>query len=483
MHVHSAMHTVPYDQREITLTQGQLQAMQQLRLFLHTPGNGIFILKGYAGAGKTTLLQQLAKELKQQQKNFVLLAPTGRAAAVLRAKTGLEAYTIHSQLYFFTDVDGEPDDDIEEPDVDDFGQMRLVFSMRELTEDEPPKIYIVDEASMISDSPAADTSYAQFGSGHLLSDLLYVAGSNKIIFAGDPCQLPPVGAQESPALSTTYLRKFGKYVQEFELTEILRQKHDSPVLKLAWRLRQLAERPQLPQWVKIPCMDVEAVKKCSYHQQQEAYLDTVTTYGADDIIAICNSHQECNKINRLVRQRLYGDAFARLQPGDLLMVTQNNYNVPLVNGDFVTVTHIGSEEYHLGIKFCRITVKAHHSGISYETLLCMDPLFNGRRNLTPDQQRMLMIDFSNRMRKKGIKRKSDEYRRALGNDKYLNSLRANFGYAITCHKSQGGEWEKVFLFLHKGMYSMPRPTLTRWWYTAVTRAKCHLTLTQDWWLS
>lgn len=467
----------------LVLTKGQLHAFEHIKMFLQAPGSGIFILKGYAGTGKTTLLQYLALQLRKQKKKFTLLAPTGRAAAVLRAKTGLTAKTIHSELYIFNDVDGEPDEGPEMPTIDSFGQMRLMFALKGSPDaEDSDMIYIVDEASMVSDEPADVTSYAHFGSGHLLSDLLYAAGKNKIIFAGDPCQLPPVLSLQSPALSSHYFRQRARPVQEYELTQILRHKEGSGILQLATRIRQLASARSHDKWVKLPVSGIGSVSALGHHTLQEHYLQHLNTAGIGDIIAISNSNRECSRINRLARIKLYGSENVPLQVNDLLMVTQNNYLVPLTNGDFVTVKYIGNYTVHLGIGFIEVTVKANHSGEEYQVLLCEAPLFNGMPNLTQDQQRMLMIDFSKRMRKKGIKPKSDQYYEAMRKDKYLNSLRANFGYAVTCHKSQGGEWEKVYLFLNKSMYIMPPPTLTRWWYTAVTRAKESLWMTHDWWI-
>jgi ATP-dependent exoDNAse (exonuclease V) alpha subunit len=459
----------------------QAQALQQLKLFLAAPGSGVFILKGYAGTGKTTLLQHLALSLHKQKKPFVLLAPTGRAATVLRAKTGLEARTIHSELYQFSDIDGDAAEEIVSPESNQFGQMRLMFSLRPSNKNDT-KLYIVDEASMISDEPGDPTSYAHFGSGHLLSDLLHVAGTNKIIFSGDPCQLPPVGTIDSPALNVIWMTKQGKTVNTFELTDILRQKEGSDILQLATSVRSLTQLKSFPKWVKLPASKKQQVDLLSHADQKILYTNHIRQFGSEDSIAVCHSNFNCADINRTVRKVLYNDPNAPLQEGDVLMVTQNNYLVPLTNGDFVEVIHIGMEQSHLGIRFIRITVKAQLTGKDHELLLCNEVLFNGQANLTADQQRMLMIDFSKKMRVKGIKPKSEKYFSELKIDPYLNSLRANFGYAVTCHKSQGGEWDHVFLFLHKGMYNMGPQALTRWWYTGITRAKKQLYLVHDWWI-
>lgn len=468
--------------QEISLTKSQHIALQQLQLFLKSKGSGVFLLKGYAGTGKTTLLQHLADLLKKDKIKFSLLAPTGRAATVLRAKTGFEASTIHSELYTFSDIDGDPDDDNSMPDTDDFGQMRLVFSMK-MPDPTQQKIYIVDEASMISDEPSDPTSYAHFGSGRLLSDLLHAVGTNKIIFAGDPCQLPPVGSLESPALSEAYMRKQGKVVQSFELKEILRQKEDSGILQLASFVRQISQRKFTSKWVKLPASGFRNIHLSPYANLKDDYIKKIKKNGYGNVIAVCYSNFNCLDINRSVREELYGTKNAPLQVGDLLMVTQNNHMVPLTNGDFVVVKEVGDRRTHLGIKFIQVTVQAQLSGISYQTLLCEEVLQNGQANLTMEQQRVLMIDFSKKMRSKSIKRKSEAYLNALQKDLFLNSLRANFGYAVTCHKSQGGEWEQVYLFLNKGMYVMDPPELTRWWYTGITRAKDLLHIVDDWWIN
>lgn len=465
----------------ITLTAQQTELMAQIKKFLETPGGGVFILKGYAGTGKTTLLQQLGLSLKKEKKSFVMLAPTGRAASVLRARTGLDAHTIHSELYVFSKVDGEPDDDIAEPAADQFGQMRLMFTTR--TQDpEEEKLYIVDEASMVSDEPGDDLSYAHFGSGHLLSDLLHAVGTNKIIFSGDPAQLPPICSVDSPALSEAFMKRQGRTVFSYELSEILRHKSDNEILKLATRVRTLTSLPVYPQWMKLPATESGQVSLLGYESMKDAYFNHVNAHGFDDSIAVCHSNHNCADINKSLRQKLYGLQHAPLRVNDLLMVTQNNHLVPLSNGDFVTVTYVGEKTYHIGMCFLNVRVRGQLSGLEHECLLCEEMLFNGHANLMHQQQRLLMIDFSKRMRRRKIKPGSEAYLMGLQQEPYLNSLRVNFGYAVTCNKSQGGEWANVFFFLHKGMYVMPRPSLARWWYTGITRAKEKLYISTDWWI-
>lgn len=468
--------------QNIQLTQHQQEAFDQIKAFLSFQGQAIFILKGYAGTGKTTLLQHVAAYLQQEKIVFSLLAPTGRAAAVLSAKTGYSAHTIHSELYHFKDIDGDAPVEKLNAEKEDFGQMRLVFDVRTADEEES-KIYIVDEASMVGDERNDETSFATFGSGHLLSDLLGLAGQNKIIFAGDPCQLPPVGSKDSPALTNEFFTRLGIKVFSIEMTQILRQKLDSDILKLATRIRSMTTQNFVSRWIKINAKSTTQINIQPYELLKDQYIQAVIEKGTQNFIAISQSNQNCHHINLEVRKRLYGNPHHSLQKGDLLMVTQNNYLVPLTNGDFVEVEEIGREDSRDAISFLHVKVKARLTGKSHEILLCLDPLYGGVSNLTQEQQRQLMIGFSIQMRSKGIKPKSQQYHDAMRKDPYLNSLRANYGYAVTCHKSQGGEWDEVFFFLNKGMYQMDPPELSRWWYTGITRAKEKLHLVDEFWIS
>jgi ATP-dependent exoDNAse (exonuclease V) alpha subunit len=466
----------------VTLNSQQAETLDQIREFLSLKGPAVFILKGYAGTGKTTLLQYLAAELEKEKKPFSLLAPTGRAAAVLRAKTGFTAKTIHSELYHFKDIDGEVDETTENPQTEQYGQMRLLFEIRKADEDDN-KVYILDEASMLGDVKAEQSSFASFGSGHLLTDFMGLVGKNKVIFAGDPCQLPPVGSRDSPALTESWFRLQGRKVQSTEITQILRQKQDSEVLKLATRVRRMTSQTFNSRYVKLPALSRSEIRLYSYDEMLDTYIRHLDTNGNEHSIAITLSNYNCLDINKKVRQHLYGNANAPVQPGDLLMVTQNNYLVPLTNGDFAEVLKVGDQVSKKGISFQHITIKARLTGKAHETLLCLDPLHRGSANLNTGQQRLLMIDFSQRMHQNKVKKKSDIYYDALYKDPYLNSLRANFGYAVTCHKSQGGEWEDVYFFLNKGMYCMEPPELLRWWYTGITRSKEKLHVVRDWWIA
>jgi len=278
------------------LNEQQQEAFDQIKNFLDEPGQAFFILKGYAGTGKTTLLQHLAAYLDEDKIAFSLLAPTGRAAAVLSAKTGFVARTLHSELYHFKDIDGDADPAKEKTEIGDFGQMRLLFEIRTPDQDHE-KIYIVDEASMIGDERNDESSFASFGSGHLLTDFLSLVGNNKVIFSGDPCQLPPVGSRHSPALTEEFFSRLGKKVLSLEMTRILRQKQDSDVLKLATQIRRMTALSYKTKWVKMPARSSETIFLKSFEQLKEMYIADLLSGDSEQTIAISLSNYNCHHIN------------------------------------------------------------------------------------------------------------------------------------------------------------------------------------------
>src|SRR5699024_2975027 len=201
-------------------------------------------------------------------------------------------------------------------------------------------------------------------------------------------------------------------------------------------------------------------------------------------IGIAPSNRLCNRLNVFFRRRLFPKRNQLLEAGEILMVTQNNYIVPLANGDFVKVLKLGEESIQVNLRFQNIRVQHLETGEEYEIKIALDPFVNNGANLTRDQQRVLMIDFSRRMKSRDIKPKSELYNTAMRKDSFLNSLRASYGYVVTCHKAQGGEWEDVFLFMDKSIYGyMSSDGIRRWWYTAITRTKEQLYIHDDWWLT
>lgn len=466
---------------EITLNVEQKAALKAIEKFLEHPSANVFVLKGYAGTGKTFLMQQLAKKLTEQEQEFCMLASTGRAATVLRGKTGFDTKTVHGELYNFSKIDGL--DTAIQRDIDAVaaGQMSLEFSVR--ATDEGSRVYIVDESSMLSCEIPKNPSFTNFGSGNLLNDFFLVAGNNKIIFVGDPCQLPPVGQNISPALDMDWLAKQNRVAVSCSLQKIERVTAGNDILHLATAIRELSKQTEWERFPRIPATGLNNVKlHVNYQSLFAAYVKLYKAKGANETLAIARSNKAVQQINRDMRRELFGDAYMPLQIGEVLLVTQNNYTVPLSNGDFVAVRELGAFTTKAGMTFQKVKVRPVSSEIDFTLVLSLDAVNHTKGNLTEDQTRELMIDFGGRMNDKKMKPNSPAYLKAMRDDEYLGCLKATYGYAVTCHKAQGGEWNNVFLFLEKSMYGMNRLELCKWWYTSITRARQTLHLEQAWWI-
>lgn len=459
------------------LTKEQEAVFDQIKEFIREGlPYQIFILKGYAGTGKTTLVRFLLKWMSELKKfEPVLLASTGRAAKVLQSKSGHPAFTVHSHIYSFevleesgTTSDGKK------------GQLSLNFSLKSPTYKTPQTIYIVDEASMLSHLSNNQNTFTRFGSGSLLRDLFEFVGSNKIIFVGDPAQLPPVKGENafSPALSAAFLEKdLKKAAKEVELTEILRQRKGHPILSLATRLREIINTRRYPDWtIEMEFSGTSIYRHFGQARMITKYLEVVGEEW-DQAIILTHSNKQAYYLNKNIRKRIFDNRPPHhLQKGELLMVAQNSYYVPLANGDQVVVRKIKPAGKKAGFFFLDVEVESIHNSENHKTLLLHDFLFQPDANLDPERQRALLIDFDKRICAKGIVRNSKEYKEAMVSDPYLNALRTKFGYAVTCHKSQGGEWPHVFINLSNTLNFLPPEERFRWLYTAVTRAQKSLNL-------
>ncbi|GIV35229.1 MAG: ATP-dependent endonuclease [Chitinophagales bacterium] len=467
----------------MTLSPDQQSALHKLKEFVQHPQSRVFLLKGYAGTGKTTLIKHLADWLKKKKISFALMATTGRAAKVLEEKTGYSATTIHSLLYAFTEIKEEtekPDDDAWAHDT---GQLFLKFDLR-ADNIESYQLYIIDEASMISHLEEQKPYTARFGSGNLLFDLMKYVASKKIIFTGDPCQLPPVSSDPfSAALDKRYLMEtFRVPVQETILTTIVRQNRNSEILQLANPFRTDIETKNFIKWIKINTpRGSQATLLPDEREWVNHFVRTFRAEGPHHAIIINSSNFHCARVNKFVRIQLYPGK-GTLQHGELLMVMQNSYTTGLLNGDQVVVEFVGKKEYRAYLSFIKVRVRNIHNQMVYETLLIEDLLYDHNPGIQVSQFKHLLIDFDRRMRNYKVKRKSDEYRELMLHDPYLNALRAKFGYGITVHKAQGGEWKDVYLNINKGVYNMPPEQLYRWYYTAITRAQNHLYINDGFWI-
>ena len=470
------------DSENIDLNPGQQAAMDALLAFVHGPAS-VFILDGAAGTGKTTLVKSLCMALERQKISFKLTASTGRAAKVLGAKAGYKAITVHSLLYVFDEVSGNAKDG-EDPWKSTSGQLFLQFDLRQPIASEKPGVIIVDEASMISQHTVQDGHTAKFGSGNLLADLRQFAGKSKLIFVGDACQLPPVAEEAfSAALSPDYWQQQGVSFGIHTLSQIVRQQRGNEILQVATKFRARVGKPPQPYLLNLPLPQQRNVFSTL---GKDAFLDeyhsAVVQHGLNQSIAICHGNQQAHELNKLMRKKL--GRSPKLQKDDLLMVVQNSKSADLVNGDQVVVKKVSQFAERAGFTFLKVEVESLFGGEAIETLLVADLLYNSQSSLSSDDVRRLLIDFDSRMEVANVLRNSDRYKRLLADDQYVNALRAKFGYAITVHKAQGGEWDAVFLYLNSSIHGMIYVPGTqgikapdghehyhRWFYTAITRAK------------
>jgi ATP-dependent exoDNAse (exonuclease V) alpha subunit len=470
---------------KFSLKPQQKKAFISLQQFVSNSNHKIFILKGYAGTGKTTLMGRLIKWLDDKEIDYSLLASTGRAAKILSNLTGAAARTVHSQIYTFNNLSEDIEEISKIPDdiaVDSKGQISLVFELIPVHSTNE-KVYIVDEASMIADQQEKNTSFARYGSGKLLNDLLNYDNNGKFIFVGDPSQLPPINQQISPALSKDYLKITYKVaVDEFTLTDIVRQSNNNGIIEASLKLRNLHLSNPSVKWANLP---LRGHNNILFHNSSasilQTYIETLKTKGFEYSTLICQTNKHCSDLNKIIRSAL-NIGNNNITVGDLIMVTQNNYLSNLVNGDLAVIIKTGKREYKCDLSFLQVQVQELSSKKNYNLLMIENILQSTSTNLNSKQHKDLMIDYFYRMKEIGINQKDRAFKDNMMKDPYLNALKAVYGYALTCHKSQGGEWEEVFLYLDNKIHGIPKPGIYQWWYTAITRAKKKLHIVNDWFI-
>ncbi len=473
------------DSKQVTLTKHQQYAFNKLMRFALNKNLTVFILKGYAGTGKTTMMKQFIGELRKREIRFQLLASTGRAAKILSNATCCEAKTVHSQIYTFQDLNQDlekVEQQQKEKGVDESGNLFINFELTH-ADCEEETIYIVDESSMISDQRDNNTTQAVFGSGRLLADLMAYDPIGKFIFVGDACQLPPVSQPESPALSAQYFKdEFDIYPDQTELTEIIRQSAGNDIVVSAQKMRYLYQNPQPWKWAKFPFKGYRNIHVLDSHTELlRRYMADIRAHGYNYATILCDSNRQCQQLTEILRPA-FGIASMELSHNDLLLVTQNNYISGLMNGDLMVVEGTGLKERRAGLTFQHVKVKELVTGKTYSQLLITDIVYQNQTNLSQAQQKELFLDYYYRMKSRDIKQKSKEFKDGMMTDPYLNALRAVYGYALTCHKAQGGEWEHVYLDIPRNFASKGKPFVYQWIYTAMTRAEKELYVVDDFWV-
>jgi ATP-dependent exoDNAse (exonuclease V) alpha subunit len=474
---------------KINLSDEQTTAFDAIKSFL-APNNdtNVFILKGYAGTGKTTLISFIADYCKTEKINVNLLASTGRAASILRKKVGFNASTIHSMAYRFNGVKEKNGQDWES-DVDETGQIYLNFEVSRDPDIDFNGVFIVDEASMVSGFTDNSQDGVKFGSGNTLGDLFKLVGDAKVIFVGDPCQLPPVAKiSKSIALSAKDIQtEFGKKVMEYELKEIQRQGENSDILDMSLPIRDRITsnnvNREINLVVKHHYKDVKVL--ANTEEIIKKYIETFRVFGFEQCVMITTTNKEA-LANNLAIKKFLQKGSNKVQVGDLLMVTKNCMLTGLRNGDQVKILEIGTSEFRNGLNLLNVRIKDINSGNEYATLLIESLLYGVENNLNTEKNRDFLIDFDKRMRERKIRRNSEDYKRQMRTDKYVNALQANFGYSVTVQKAQGGEWKYVFLNINNSVYA-PKynnqsESIFKWFYTAVTRTQKYLFINKGGWI-
>lgn len=442
----------------------QLTVMKKIVDFSYDlSGNGVFILSGYAGTGKTTLLGAYVKSLNEIKMRSVLLAPTGRAAKVLSQRSARQALTIHKRIYRKETVAG--------------GGVHLVVAPN-LSKN---TIFIVDEASMIGDYTMNNDG--SISGRNLLQDLInYVFSNvgNKLIFVGDEGQLPPVGSDFSPALNKAYLENYYPelHLYDFHLTKVLRQAEDSDILMNATLLRS-AEEGTFPSIQLTQKPDLISIQGGDLQDELES---SFSNFGSEETIIITRSNKRANQYNQQIRNRILWFE-EDLCGGDMLMVVKNNYFWLedksaagfIANGEIMKVMRILKREEIYGFQFAKARVQLiDYPDIGdFEVMLMVDVLTAETPSMPREKLKELFFAIEAEYAFERNKKK--RYERIM-KDPYFNALQVKFAYAITCHKSQGGQWASVFLDHGYLTEDLLDKSFFRWLYTGFTRASERLCL-------
>ena len=425
-------------------------------LFCHET-DSLFLLKGYAGTGKTSLIGALVKTLDQLEQKCVLLAPTGRAAKVFAHYAGHPAFTIHKKIYRQRSFSNELDN----------------FSINDNLHQHT--LFIVDEASMIAND---GLSGSMFGTGRLLDDLVqyvYSGQGCRLMLIGDTAQLPPVGEEESPALSANALKGYGLKVYEGMLTEVVRQLSDSGILWNATELRRYIAEEDFFTLPPIRVEDFPDIKVIPGNELIEAITDSYDHVGLDETIVVCRSNKRANIYNKGIRNTILFRE-EELETGDLLMVAKNNYYWTegckeidfIANGDIAEVRRVRREREMYGFRFADVVLRfPDYDDMELEVKLLLDTLHTDTPALPKEMNDKLFYSVLEDYADITIKR---ERMKKMKSDPYYNALQVKYAYAVTCHKAQGGQWKRVFLDQGYMTEDMLSPDYFRWLYTAFTRA-------------
>ena len=443
-------------------TDDQMHALDVFERFItDSDERCVMILRGSAGTGKTSLASVIVRTLLDLQYKISLLAPTGRAAKVFSLNSGQPAATIHRSIYrerTFAGLDGK------------FNLNANLYRNR---------LFLIDEASMISLTSVNST----FGSGCLLDDLIqfvYNERNCRMLLIGDKAQLPPVGEAESPALRTDVLAAYGLKVYECDLNEVLRQSQDSGILYNATIIRQMITHDQATALPKIRFKGFADISIVPGDELIESLSTSYAEVGIDETMVITRSNKRANIFNQGIRNMVLGRE-EELTTGDMLMVVKNKYKEKqaeglsfIANGDRAIVRSVRNVRELYGFRFADVTLSfPDYDNTEEDMIVILDTLTTEAPALTHEQNEQLfqqvLADYAD------VPLKSDRMKK-IREDDYYNALQVKFGYAITCHKAQGGQWAHIYLDQGYMTDEMLTPDYIHWLYTAFTRATEHLYL-------
>ena len=433
--------------------------------FVCSDDSDILVVNGYAGTGKTTAISSVITTLKQYHTKCVLLAPTGRAAKVLSSYAGQPAFTIHKHIYRQKSVGG-----------DGFGQFSLYPNKDKET------LFIVDEASLIGIDAGQQQSSVAFGSGNLLDDLISYVRSGvecKVILIGDSAQLPPVGIDASPALMKDYMNMHGG-VRWAELSTVVRQQQESGILHNATLIRHLQRELDCGPGIMELCdlgLEVEGfedIERISGGDLIEKISDAYSYYGEDETVILCRSNKRAIKYNMGIRSTVQFKE-ERLVRDDKLMIVKNCYQFVedvegmdyIANGDIAKLQKISRFEERYGLHFAEARISfPDYDDQEITAKVILDTLESESAALTYEQSNALYQGVNEDYSHITVKKKRYE---AVREDQYFNALQLKYANALTCHKSQGGQWRCVFIDNAFWQEELTVDDL-KWLYTAITRA-------------
>lgn len=425
----------------------------------------VMIFCGSAGTGKTSLASAIARTMVKLEQKVMLLAPTGRAAKVFSVHSGQPAYTIHRQIYRQKSFHS------------DGGVFNLNFNRYSDT------LFMVDESSMIANQGQMESS---FGSGCLLDDLVqfvYSGRNCRMILMGDAAQLPPIGEEQSPALSSNFMEGYGLKVYECRLNNVLRQSEESGILYNATLIRTHIMRDELTQLPQIHFDAFADIVVVPGNELIETLNSSYSEVGVDETMVITRSNKRAHIYNQGIRQTILGSE-EELSTGDMLMIVRNNYHwvqpptnneeqdttsmTFLANGDRAMVQRVRNTRELYGFRFADVWLQfPDYNDYELEATIVLDSLHTEAPALSREQNERLfnevLADYAD------IPRKQDRIKK-LREDIFLNAVQVNYAYAITCHKAQGGQWAHVYVDQGYMTDEMLSPDYLHWLYTAFTRA-------------